>query len=226
MNELEKTAYFEEWNRKTHLFGQVGDSIGIILLLLAPFAMGAVLGAMPDMKGFLLGLSQIAILYIPSCIVEFLIYTPMLGAGGSYLVITGNIVNLKLPCVLNARDLAGVKVGTPENEIVATLCLAVSSLITIVILAVGALLLIPLEPVLSAPVLQPAFENVVPALFGALAYKFFRKGLKLVALPLVLMVALCILVPSLINATSYTMLASGALTIGLAFILFRKGKMA
>ena len=89
----------------------------------------------------------------------------------------------------------------------------------------GALLLIPLEPILSAPVLQPAFENVVPALFGALAYQFYRKGLKIVVLPLGLMVALCIFVPSLISATSYMMLLSGALAIGIAFILFRKGKL-
>lgn len=225
MNEQEKQAYFARYNDRTHTYGRLLDTIGIVLLVGAPFAMGALLGDLPDMKAFLLGLAQIALLYIPSCIVEFLIYTPMLGAGGSYLVITGNLINLKVPCALNARDLAGVKAGTPENEIVATLSIAVSSLVTIVILAAGALLLIPLEPVLSSPALQPAFENVVPALFGALACKFFRKGLKIVAVPLLLMVALCVFVPSLISATSYLMLASGALAIGIAYLLFRRGKL-
>ena len=226
MNELEKISFFENYNNKTHRYGRLFNILGILLLLAAPFAMGAVLGDSPDMKGFLLGLAQVAVLYIPSCVVEFLIYTPMLGAGGSYLVITGNLTNLKIPCVLNAREIAGVKAGTPENEIVASLSLAVSSLVCITILAVGALLLIPLEPILSAPALQPAFENVVPALFGALAYQFYRKGLKIVAVPLTLMVALCIFIPSLINATSYMMLVSGALAIGIAFLLFRKGKLS
>lgn len=226
MNELEKKAFFETYNKGTHRYGRIFNILGILMLLAMPFAMGAVLGSSPDFKGFLIGLAQVAVLYVPSCIVEFLIYTPMLGAGGSYLVITGNLVNLKIPCVLNAREIAGVKAGTPENEIVASLALAVSSLVCIVILAVGALLLIPLEPILSAPVLQPAFENVVPALFGALAYQFYRKGLKIVVVPLALMVALCIFVPSLINATSYMMLVSGALAIGIAFLLFRKGKLS
>ena len=225
MNELEKNAYFETYNKGTHLYGRIFNILGILLLLGMPFAMGWVLGDAPDYKAFLMGLAQVAVLYIPSCIVEFLIYTPMLGAGGSYLVITGNLTNLKIPCVLTARAIADVKAGTPENEIVASLALAVSSLVCILILAVGAMLLIPLEPVLSAPVLQPAFENVVPALFGALAYQFYRKGLKIVAVPLTLMVALCIFIPSLINATSYMMLVSGALAIGIAFLLFRKGKL-
>lgn len=225
MNELEKISFFEDYNNKTHRYGRLFNIAGILMLLAAPFAMGGILGDSPDFKALLLGLAQVAVLYIPSCIVEFLIYTPMLGAGGSYLVITGNLTNLKIPCVLNAREIAGVKAGTPENEIVASLSLAVSSLVCITILAVGALLLIPLEPILSAAVLQPAFENVVPALFGALACQFYRKGLKIVALPLTLMVASCIFIPSLINATSYMMLVSGAIAIGFAFILFRKGKL-
>lgn len=45
--------------------------------------------------------------------VEYLIYVPMLGSGASYLsFITGNLSNLKIPCAVNARDLAHTKVGT------------------------------------------------------------------------------------------------------------------
>ena len=223
MTNQEKEIYLERYNERTHLFGRIGLFIGIILLVGAPFAMGVVLDAMPDLSAFGKGLAQIAIIYIPSCIVEFLIYTPMLGAGGSYLAfITGNLINMKIPCALNARDIAGTEAGTTENEIVSTLSIAVSSLVTTVVIALGVFLIIPLRPVLESDVLQPAFNNVVPALFGAMAYKYFRRGKKLVAIPLIVMTVLFICVPSLISSVGFLMLLSGAITIAHSFILFRK----
>ena len=223
MNNQEKELYLERYNERTHLFGRIGLLIGIILLISAPFAMGIVLDAMPDLSAFGKGLAQIAIIYIPSCIVEFLIYTPMLGAGGSYLAfITGNLINMKIPCALNARDIAGTEAGTTENEIVSTLSIAVSSLVTTVVIALGVFLIIPLRPVLESEVLQPAFNNVVPALFGAMAFKYFRRGKKLVASPLIVMTVLFICMPSLISSVGFLMLLSGAITIAHSFILFRK----
>ena len=97
MREEEKMNYFEQYNNRTHLYGKVGLSIGLLMMLAVPFLMGVVLKAMPDMKAFVTGFAQIAIVYIPSCVVEFMIYTPMLGAGGSYLAfITGNLLNMKI----------------------------------------------------------------------------------------------------------------------------------
>ena len=223
MNNQEKELYLERYNERTHLFGRIGLLIGIILLIGAPFAMGVVLDAMPDLSAFGKGLAQIAIIYIPSCIVEFLIYTPMLGAGGSYLAfITGNLINMKIPCALNARDIAGTEAGTTENEIVSTLSIAVSSLVTTVVIALGVFLIIPLRPFLESDVLQPAFNNVVPALFGAMAFKYFRRGKKLVAIPLIVMTVLFICMPGLISSVGFLMLLSGAITIAHSFILFRK----
>ncbi len=223
MTEQQKLDYFEKYNERTHLVGRLGLLIGLVLLLGAPFVMGAVLGAMPDMAAFGKGIAQVAIVYIPSCIVEFLIYTPMLGAGGSYLAfITGNLINMKIPCAINARDIVEAKAGTPENEIVSTLSIATSSLVTTLVITIGVLLLIPLQPVLEAPALQPAFNNVVPALFGAMATKYFRKGKKLVAIPLTVMTLLFIFVPSLISNVGFLMILSGAIAIGHAFLLFRK----
>lgn len=223
MNEKEKQEYLEKYNERTHLYGRIGLIIGVLLLIAAPFLMGLSLNAMPNMSAFLKGFAQIAIIYIPSCIVEFLIYTPMLGAGGSYLgFITGNLINMKIPCALNARDIVGTKAGTPENDIVSTLSIATSSLVTTVVIALGVLLLTPLRPVLEADLLQPAYNNVVPALFGAMAYQYFRKGKRLVALPLIIMTLLFIFVPSLISSVGFLMLISGAITIGHAFLLFQK----
>lgn len=223
MNQQEKELYLERYIERTHTFGRIGLWIGIILLVGAPFAMGLTLNAMPDLSAFAKGLAQIAIIYIPSCIVEFLIYTPMLGAGGSYLAfITGNLINMKIPCALNARDIVGTEAGTPENEIVSTLSIATSSLVTTLVIALGVFMIIPLRPVLESPALQPAFNNVVPALFGAMAYKYFRRGKKLVVIPLLTMTILFICVPSLISSVGFLMILSGAITIGHSWILFKK----
>ena len=195
----------------------------LILFLGAPFLMGAVLGGMPDMSAFGRAVLAVGPVWIISSVAEYLIYTPMLGAGGGYLAfITGNLINMKIPCAINARDMVGAKSGTPENEIISTLSIATSSLVTILVLALGVLLLTPLQPILQSEALQPAFSNVVPALFGAMAYKYYRNHMNIAVAPLVLMSVLFVLVPSLIASTSMMIIPSGALAIGIAWLLYRK----
>jgi hypothetical protein len=195
----------------------------LILLLGAPFLIGSYLGAMPDLGAAARGFLAVGLVWTVSSVVEFLIYTPMLGAGGSYLAfITGNLINMKIPCAMNAKELVDAKSGTAENEVIATLSIATSSLVTIVVLALGVVLLIPLQPVLQSPVLAPAFANVVPALFGAMAYKYYRKDPLLSLVPLTVMVILFTLVPSLTSSTSFMIIPSGALAIALAWLKYRK----
>ncbi len=222
MNEQERIAYFEGYNSKTHAIGRIFTAIVLVLLLGAPFIMGYFLGAMPNIGAVGKAFLSVGLVWTVSSVAEFLIYTPMLGAGGGYLAfITGNLINMKIPCAINARDTVGAKSGTPENEIISTLSIATSSLVTIVVIAIGVVLLIPLQPILQSPVLQPAFDVVVPALFGAMAYKYFRNNLKIAIIPLVIMSILFILVPSLTNSTSFMIIPSGIIAIALSFIFFK-----
>jgi len=225
MTDEQKNALFEKYNRQTHIFGRIACIITLFLLLAAPFVMGAHLGAMPDMAGFARGFLSIGIIYLVSCTAEYLIYTPMLGAGGSYLAfITGNLINMKIPCAVNARDIVGSKTGTPENEIISTLSIAASSLVTILVLAVGVAVLIPLQPILQSEALRPAFDHVVPALFGAMSYKYYRRNIHIAVWPLVVMGAVFVLVPSLTGSTGFMILPSGAIAIGVAYLYSRKSR--
>ena len=200
--------------------------LGIIALVSVPFIIAAIFGVSIDGKGFLGGIAKVAIVYIPVAIVEFLVYAPMLGAGGSYIsFITGNVTNMKIPCAMNARDIAGTEVGTPENEIVSTISTATSAIVTTLVIVVGVVLLIPLQPVLQSETLAPAFDYVVPALFGALGLKYFAKSPQIAVIPVVLMSLLCIFVPSMISQTSILMIPSGALALLIGFMLFKKGKL-
>ena len=217
---------WQAYTKKTHVIGRTVSIITLVMLVGAPFLIGKLLGAYPDLGAVGKGFLSVGIVWLVSSIAEFLIYTPMLGAGGGYLAfITGNLINMKIPCAVNARDMVGAKTGTPENEIISTISIATSSLVTILVLALGVLLMVPLQPVLQSKVLQPAFENVVPALFGAMAYKYYRKKMKIAALPLILMSLLFILVPSLIGSTSFMIVPSGAIAIGVAYLMFRKKNM-
>ena len=225
MNETERKAYLEQFNRRTHVLGRIVSAITLVLLVGAPFLIGTFLGAMPDIGAVAKGFLSVGLVWTVSSVAEFLIYTPMLGAGGGYLAfITGNLINMKIPCAVNARDIVGTKIGTAENEIISTLSIATSSLVTIVVLALGVALLVPLQPVLQSPVLQPAFANVVPALFGAMAYQYFRKNVQVAVAPLVVMSLLFMLVPSLTSSTSFMIIPSGALAIGIAYSMYRKQK--
>ena len=216
---------WQAYTKKTHIIGRTVSIITLVMLVGAPFLIGKLLGAYPDLGAVGKGFLSVGIVWLVSS-AEFLIYTPMLGAGGGYLAfITGNLINMKIPCAVNARDMVGAKTGTPENEIISTISIATSSLVTILVLALGVLLMVPLQPVLQSEVLQPAFENVVPALFGAMAYKYYRKNMKIAALPLILMSLLFILVPSLIGSTSFMIVPSGAIAIGVAYLMFRKKNM-
>ena len=220
---MEREQVYQSYLKSTHRLGRIVSVITLILLVGAPFAIGALLGSEPDAGAVLRSFLSVGLVWTVSSVVEFLVYAPMLGSGGSYLAfITGNLINMKIPCAMNAKELVGAKSGTAENEVIATLSIATSSLVTILVLALGVLLLIPLQPVLQSPVLAPAFDNVVPALFGAMAWKYYRKSPLLALVPLSLMAVLFILVPSLTSSTSFMIIPSGALAIGLSWLHYRR----
>ena len=224
MNEKEK--FFEDFNNGLHRIGRITMLLGIIVLMAVPFLIAGIFDASIDVNGFWAGFAKVAIIYIPVAIVEFLVYAPMLGAGGSYIsFITGNVTNMKIPCAMNARDIAGTQVGTPEHEIISTISTATSAIVTTLVIVAGVILLIPLQPVLQSEVLAPAFDYVVPALFGALGLKYFTKSPQIAVIPVALMSILCIAVPSMISQTSILIIPSGALALLIGFLLFKKGKL-
>ncbi len=208
-----------------HRDGRIWN-IGMMLLLLAfPVAVAIIFRAMPDWMGVGKGLLATAPMYWAVGVIETITFIPMLGAGGSYLsFVTGNISNLKLPCALGALESAGVKAQSEEGEIVSTIAIAVSSIVTTLIVILGVVLIIPLTPVLSAPMLAPAFAQMLPALFGALGVVFISKNFKIAIAPIALMLVLFIFVPALNEGTVGIMVPVGVLfTILVSRILYKKG---
>ena len=216
---------YDAYISRTHWLGRIFSVLVLFMLIGAPFVIGGILGAMPDLAAAGRGFLAVGLVWTASSVVEYLVYTPMLGAGGSYLAfITGNLINMKIPCAMNARELTGAKTGTPENEVFSTLSIATSALVTILVLALGVALMIPLQPMLSSDALAPGFGCVVPALFGAMACQYFRKDPRLAVIPLCAMTVLFILIPSLTSSTSFMIIPSGALAIALSWMNWRKSR--
>ena len=207
-----------------HRDGRIWNLSVMVALFMYPILVGIIFGVLPDWHGLLMGLVATAPMYWAVAVVETFTYVPMLGAGGSYLsFVTGNISNLKLPVALNALEQADANIRTEEGEIVSTIAIAVSSSVTTLIIIIGVILITPLTPILDAPVLAPAFAQILPALFGGLGVVFVSKNWKIAVAPVILMLALFIFVPALNASTVGIMVPVGVLfTIGVSRILYKK----
>ena len=208
-----------------HRDGTVWNIGVMILLILFPVSVAAIFGAMPDWKALVLGLISTAPMYWAVGVIETITFVPMLGAGGSYLsFVTGNISNLKLPCALNALEQNEVSATSEEGEIISTIAIATSSIVTTVIIVIGVICIVPLTPILEAPVLEPAFAQMLPALFGGLGVAFVSKNWKIAIAPVVLMLILFISIPALNAGTVGIMVPVSVLfTIGIARLLYKRG---
>ena len=201
-------------------------NLGVMMLLIAfPISVAIIFGVMPDWSALGAGLIATAPMYWAVGAIETVTYVPMLGAGGSYLsFVTGNISNLKLPCALSALEQNEVSASSEEGEVISTIAIAVSSIVTTLIIIVGVVCIVPLTPILQAPVLQPAFEQILPALFGGLGVAFVSKNWKLALAPILLMLILFIFVPALDAGTVGIMVPVSALfTIAVGRVMYKKG---
>lgn len=208
-----------------HRDGKIWGIIVGLAIMLFPVVLSFIFKATPNLEVLVKGIVATAPMYWAVGIIEMFTFVPMLGAGGTYLsFVTGNISNLKLPCAIDAMERANVKATSEEGEVISTIAIAVSSIVTTFIILIGVILIVPITPLLESPVLTPAFDMILPALFGGLAVVFISKNLKLSIAPIILMLALFIFVPALDASTVGIMVPVGVVfTVITARILYKKG---
>ncbi len=213
-----------DYEQSVHLYGRVWMLSAFVMMLMIPASICIYFDAWPQGSSVLKGLLGVAPIFWTIAVIEVITYAPMLGSGGSYLgFVTGNLTNLKVPCALYAMENAKVKQGTLEGEIISTIAIAVSSIVTTVIIAVGVLMLAPLTPILNSDLLKPAFDNILPALFGGLAVVYVSKNWKIAIAPLLFMLVLFISFPSLSGTVSVLVPVGSLIAIGAARALYKKG---
>ena len=208
-----------------HRDGTIWNLTMMVLLMLFPLTVAFLFGVSPDWKALVVGLIATAPMYWAVGTIEVITFVPMLGAGGSYLsFVTGNLSNLKLPCALNALEQNGVSANSEEGEVISTIAIATSSIVTTIIIIIGVICIVPLTPILEAPVLEPAFQQILPALFGGLGVAFVSKNWKIAVAPIALMLVLFIFIPALNEGTVGIMVPVSALfTIAAARIMYKRG---
>ena len=179
-----------QYIEKLHRHGRRFMIISTVLMLLVPFVFSWINNAWPTWDLIVKGFMTVGAIYIPIGIIETLNYAPMLGVGATYIShVTGNISNMKLPAALSAMKQANVEPGSDEAEIIATLSVASSSIVTTIIIFMGVVLLLPYLGIVQE-FLGPVTDYLVPAIFGALGLVFVVRHWKLTIVPLTVMLLL------------------------------------
>ena len=193
----ERVKVSMDYNLKSHIIGKIWMFAALVVFFAVPTTICLYYDVKPDMK--VLGSTAVIIPFLInflSGVFEPIIYSPMLGTNSAYLAfITGNLSNLKIPCVVKAQEICGTKLGTEENEVVSTLSVATSTLVTTLIIAVFVLILAVSnlqDAIVKNEWIIPAFTCVVYALFGSLGGKYVVKNIKLAVFPLTIIVVLSI----------------------------------
>ena len=213
-----------KYMQDTDRYGKIWIWTAVVLVLMVPVAICIRYNAWPQLTAVLKGLLGVAPIYWTVGVIEVITYTPMLGTGGTYLAfVTGNLTSLKAPSALNAMENAGVKASSEEGEVISTIAIATSSIVTTLVIALGVAVLSFIAPVLDSPVLKPAFDNILPSLFGGLAVVYVSKNVKLAIVPLVFMVLLFLAVPSLAGSVGVLVPVGVLITLGSGRLMYKKG---
>lgn len=213
-----------DYMKKTDWYGKIWIWSAAVIITMVPVIICLKYNAWPEGTAVLKGLLGVAPIYWTVGVIEVITYTPMLGTGGTYLAfVTGNLTSLKAPSALNAMENAEVKPGTEEGEVISTIAIATCSIVTTLVIVVGVCALTIIAPVLDSPVLTPAFDNILPALFGGLAIVYVSKNWKLAIAPLVFMVILFLAVPSLAGSVGVLVPVGVLIALGAARIMYKKG---
>lgn len=213
-----------EYMKKTDRYGKAWIWTAVVVVLMVPMAICVYYNAWPEMTAVFKGLLGVAPIYWTVGVIEVITYTPMLGTAGTYLsFVTGNLTSLKAPSALNAMENSKVKPGTEEGEVISTIAIATCTIVTTLILVVGVFALALLTPVLNSPVLKPAFDNILPALFGGLAVVYVSKNWKIAIVPLIFMVTIFLCVPSLGSSVGIMVPVGVIITLVSARIMYKKG---
>lgn len=216
-----------------HRLGRIGSIFALVAMLGIPTIVAIRYGIMPEFSEIFKVSSGLLIIFVPVAISECISYMPVLGSASYITYITGNVLNLKLPVAINAGKIAETKQGTEENDVIVTLAVALSSMVTMLILAISILLIVPLSPVFDLPSVQTATDYILPALFGGMFLPMLLdnkvgdynvKGRLLpTIIPLILVIVVNTFIVSLSGIEGPTLLVVIPLTIFIARIMYKRG---
>ena len=166
--------YKDEYTPKINRIGKLTGYLGVLVAFTPALVLAVVYGIVPKpaalLTAFISGTSAFGVLWF----VEPISYFPVVGPAGTYMAfLSGNISNMRIPCA----SMAEVEPGTEKGSIIATLGMAVSIIINVSVLTIGAILGSSVLAMLPDSV-KAALNYLLPALFGALFVQFGMKMIK------------------------------------------------
>lgn len=215
---------YQSW---VHKFGILSSLLLLVAMTAFPVAISAIYGIWPDLKELWPGFVAVILFMAPYWPAETIGYMSVMGPGALYMsYITGNVTNLKMPATIGTINSLGIEPNTDECHTMAIIACGASIITSVIIVAMGVVIATPLAPVLQSPVIQPAFDYVVPALFGGLVAQTVLKGKKqflYFLIPLAVCLFFCYF--TAVNS-AYYMLIAIAISVGVYVFDFRheKGK--
>ena len=225
----DKNSYFN----RAHRLGRIGTIIAILFMIGIPVVVCFIYDVMPTFSEVFTTAIGLLAVYVPTALSEVISYTPMLGTACYITFITGNVGNMKIPCALNAMEMTDSPPGTERGDTVSAIAVSVSSMVTMIVIAIGVVLLVPLQPILENPTVQVATSYMLPALFGSMVitnvansksgeYRIKNRVLTMLA-PMACIIAFDYLVMPIKGKEGYTMIVTIPLTILLAYIMYKLG---
>ena len=225
----DKNSYFN----RAHRLGRIGTIIAILFMIGIPVVVCFIYDVMPTFSEVFTTAIGLQAVYVPTALSEVISYTPMLGTACYITFITGNVGNMKIPCALNAMEMTDSPLGTERGDTVSAIAVSVSSMVTMIVIAIGVVLLVPLQPILENPTVQVATSYMLPALFGSMVvtnvansksgeYRIKNRVLTMLA-PMACIIAFDYLVMPIKGKEGYTMIVTIPLTILLAYIMYKLG---
>ena len=173
---MNDSHYETEYMPKANRIGKITGFLGVVLSFCPAIVLAVVYGILPRpaalLTAFISGASAFGVLWF----VEPISYFPVVGTTGTYMsFLSGNISNMRIPCASMAQAAADVEPGTQKGSIIATIGIAVSVVINVSVLTIGALLGASVLEMLPDGV-RSALNYLLPALYGALLVQFGMKA--------------------------------------------------
>lgn len=226
---VENTAPNEEslaYEAGSHRYGRIYIILAFGVMIGVPLIMCLVMGVAPLWGALFAAWGSLSLLNLPGGFVEMATYAPLIGTDATYLAfVTGNLINLKVPCAANAQKVCKTEIGTEENEIVSTLAVGASTLVNCLVMTIGIILLSLVMPLLASKVIAPAFNWVIPALFGALGWSYFKELPLLAGMMVVFTAIIAFLLPGFANGITIYVIVCVVIAVGISFLLFKKNKI-
>lgn len=217
-----KKIYDEVFTPDIVKWGRITNSLGLLFAFGPAVVLAVIFNLVPPSSAIITGFISIASTVGLLWVIEPVSYFPIIGIPGTYMAfLSGNISNLRIPSAAAAQNVAGVKPGSDEGSIIATLGMSVSVMVNIIILAFGVFVGTTLLANLPENVVK-ALDYLLPSLFGALFVQFAFSKPKLAPVALTFGIIFSLLVANGIVPFYTTTLVSVFGTIFIGVALYKK----